>query len=86
MRGLAQRGHPLPHSLEEWAAIEDHASESPWVDARKRALIDRFGFYQRIGWAQPTAWRAPLQALARWRCEHDVYAFPLEKALVEWVR
>lgn len=83
---LARRGHPLPRSLDEWAAIEDDASHSPWVDATKRALIDRFGFYQRIGWAKPTPWRAPLQAVARWRCRRDAYAFPIEKAIVEWVR
>ena len=83
---LARRGHRLPRRLEEWAAIEDDASDSPWVDAHKRALIERFGFYQRIGWAKRTPWRAPLQAVARWRCRRDVYAFPIEKAIVEWMR
>ncbi|PYQ98233.1 MAG: B12-binding domain-containing radical SAM protein [Acidobacteria bacterium] len=83
---LARRGHPLPRSLDEWAAIEESTSHSPWVDAGKRALIDRFSFYQRIGWARPDAWRVPLQAIARWRCRRDVYAFPIEKTIVEWVR
>ena len=83
---LARRGYPLPRSLDEWAAIEETSSQSPWVDAGKRTLIDRFGFYQRIGWAQPTPWRAPLQAVARWRCRRDLYAFPIEKMLVEWMR
>ena len=83
---LARRGHRLPRGLNEWAAIEDDASHSPWVDDRKRALIERFGFYQRIGWARPTPWRAPLQAVARWRCRRDAYAFPIEKAIVEWMR
>ena len=83
---LARRGHPLPRSLDEWAAIEADASRSPWVDDDKRALVDRFGFYQRIGWARPTRWRGPLQALARWRCRRDIYALPIEKAIVEWLR
>lgn len=82
---LARRGHRLPRSLDEWAAIEE-SSESPWVDAEKRTLVDRFGFYQRIGWARPTPWRAPLQAIARWRCRRDLYAFPIEKTIVDWVR
>ena len=51
-----------------------------------RELIERFGFYQRIGWARPTRWRAPLQAIARWRCRGDRYAFPVEKRVVEWLR
>jgi radical SAM superfamily enzyme YgiQ (UPF0313 family) len=84
--GLARSGYRLPRGLEEWAAIEDGAGHSPWVDMRKRALIDRFGFYQRIGWAKSTPWRAPLQAMARWRCRRDMYAFPIEKAIVEWMK
>ena len=83
---LARRGHPLPRKLDDWAAIEDASSHSPWVDQEQRALIERFGFYQRIGWAKPTKWRAPLQAIARWRCRRDLYAFPVEKAIIEWMR
>jgi anaerobic magnesium-protoporphyrin IX monomethyl ester cyclase len=83
---LARRGHPLPRTLDEWATVEETSAKSPWVDAAKRTLIDRFGFYQRIGWARPTPWRAPLQAVARWRCRRDLYAFPIEKTIVEWMR
>jgi radical SAM superfamily enzyme YgiQ (UPF0313 family) len=83
---LARRGHPLPHTLDEWAAIEDPGGASPWMDPDKAELIERFGFYQRIGWARPTRWRAPLQAIARWRCRGDRYAFPVEKTVVEWLR
>jgi radical SAM superfamily enzyme YgiQ (UPF0313 family) len=83
---LARSGHPQPRGLEAWAALEETAAASPWVDARTRTRIDRFGFYQRIGWARATPWRSPLQAVARWRCRRDVYAFPIEKALIEWMR
>ncbi len=83
---LARSGYPLPRSLREWAAIERDSSRSPWVDAGKRAVIERFRFYQRIGWAKPSAWRMPIQAVARWRCQRDVYAFPIEKAIAEWMR
>ncbi len=83
---LARRGHRLPRSLEEWAEFDDVASPSPWVDRTKHDLVERFKFYQRIGWARTTPLRAPLQALARWRCGRDLYAFPIEKALIEWLR
>ena len=83
---LARRGHRLPGTLDEWAAIEDPREASPWVDRGKATLIERFGFYQQIGWARPTALRAPLQAVARWRCRNDRYAFPIEKTVVEWLR
>jgi radical SAM superfamily enzyme YgiQ (UPF0313 family) len=81
---LAKEGHPLPKRLEEWAGIEDAAS--PWVDSAKRALVERFKFYQQVAWARPTPLRAPLQVLARWRCNRDFYGLPLEKAMVEWLR
>jgi radical SAM superfamily enzyme YgiQ (UPF0313 family) len=83
---LARAGHPLPQRLDEWAAIEDGTVASPWMDAQKSDLVDRFGFYQRIGWARSSPWRAPLQAIARWRCREDWYAFPIEKAVLEWLR
>ena len=83
---LARRGHPLPRSLEAWAAIEDGEVSSPWVDSGQRALIERFRFYQRIGWGKRTTWRAPLQAVARWRCRGDRYEFPIEKVLLERLR
>jgi radical SAM superfamily enzyme YgiQ (UPF0313 family) len=83
---LTRRGFPLPRTLAEWAGIEDAGAVSPWLDARARTRLDRFSFYQRIGWARPTVWRAPVQAVARWRCRTDRYGFPIEKALAERLR
>src|SRR5437867_3168270 len=83
---LARRGFALPRGLREWAAFERGQPHGPWVDAEKRARIDGFRFYQRIGWAKPTRWRRPVQAVARWRCRRDIYAFPIEKAIAEWMR
>ena len=76
----------MPQGLDAWAAIDDVSASSPWVDGDKRRLIERFRFYQRIGWARPTWWRAPVQAVARWRCRRDMYAFSIEKTVAEWVR
>jgi len=83
---LARRGRPLPRSLRDWAAIEDGGARSPWVDPDTAVLVDRFGFYQRIGWSRRTLWRSPLQVVARWRCSGDRYAFPIEKTVLEWLR
>ena len=83
---LMRQGYPLPRSLQRWADMEDGSATSPWVDRRTRRRIERFKFYQRIGWARPTAWRAPLQSVARWRCRRDIFALPIDKALVEWLR
>jgi anaerobic magnesium-protoporphyrin IX monomethyl ester cyclase len=78
-------GYEFPRGLEAWADFDYVGGRGPWVsDARFRA-IERFKFYTRHAW-QPGAWRWPLRAASRWRCERDWYAFPLEKALVELVR
>jgi hypothetical protein len=57
-----------------------------WLDPERRRLVEGFKFYQRIGWSRPTRLRAPVQAIARWRCRRDAYALPIEKALIEWLR
>ncbi len=84
--GLARAGVPLPASLDAWAAIDDPAYTSPWVDAKKRAFVDGFTFYQRIAWAESSVWRAPLQAIARWRCARDWYRWPVERRVLTTVR
>jgi anaerobic magnesium-protoporphyrin IX monomethyl ester cyclase len=83
---VARSGYRMPDSLDGWAAFEEDGQPSPWVDARKRARIDAFVFYQRIGWAARTPLRAPLQAIARWRCAHDNYRWPVEQRVLTSLR
>jgi radical SAM superfamily enzyme YgiQ (UPF0313 family) len=79
-------GHPSPSTLAEWAEFDYVGTPSPWLEPEERRLIEGFKFYQRIGWSRPTALRAPVQALARWRCRRDAYALPIEKAVIERLR
>jgi anaerobic magnesium-protoporphyrin IX monomethyl ester cyclase len=79
-------GYTMPNSLDEWARFEEDTQTSPWMDPHKREMVDRFVFYQRIGWARRSPLRAPLQALARWRCTHDRYRWPLERHILTSVR
>ena len=83
---LLARGYRHPDTLDGWAGFDYVTSASPWIRREMRTRVERFKFDQRIGWARRTALRAPVQALARWRCAHDVYAFPIEQQLVEWLR
>ncbi len=80
---LLQKGYQFPRTLEEWAEFDYVGASGPWVTQEKHDLVERFKFYQRIAWARPTLLRAPIQTLARWRCERDFYAWPLEKAILE---
>lgn len=78
-------GYAFPRGLEAWADFDYVGGRGPWVSARRWRQVERFKFYARHAW-QPGAWRWPLRAAARWRCDRDWYAFPIEKTLVELVR
>src|SRR5688572_125225 len=83
---VTREGYRGPTSLEEWSRFEDETESSPWVTAEKRAMVDRFVFYQRIAWAPSSPLRAPLQAIARWRCAHDNYRWPIEQRVLMALR
>jgi radical SAM superfamily enzyme YgiQ (UPF0313 family) len=83
---LRRRGYQFPRTLDEWAEFDYIGSSGPWVTKEKHDLIERFKFYQRIAWARRTPLRALVQALARWRCARDLYAWPVEKFVVERLR
>lgn len=78
-------GYVFPRGLEAWANFDYVAGRGPWISDARWREVERFKFYTRHAW-QPGAWRWPLRAASRWRCERDWYAFPVEKALVEFVR
>jgi anaerobic magnesium-protoporphyrin IX monomethyl ester cyclase len=78
-------GFQFPRGLTAWADFDYVGGRGPWVSTERWHQIERFKFYTRHAW-QPGAWRWPLRTAARWRCERDWYALPIEKTLVEWVR
>lgn len=79
-------GHALPCSLDEWADFDFIGSAGPWVTPEVYRRVERFKFYQQVGFDRPRPVLRPLQWLARWRCRHDVYGLPLEKVLSDWIR
>jgi radical SAM superfamily enzyme YgiQ (UPF0313 family) len=78
-------GYEFPQGLTGWADFDYVGNRGPWMSARRWRQIERFKFYTRQAW-QPGRWRWPLRAASRWRCDRDWYDFPVEKAIVEWVR
>ncbi|HYR08149.1 MAG TPA: radical SAM protein [Longimicrobium sp.] len=79
-------GYRLPESLDEWADFDFIGSSGPWVTPEKHRRIERFKFYQGLGWSRGPAWLAPARRLARWRLRRDAYAFPIEKVVSERLR
>ena len=80
-----EAGYQFPRGLEEWADFDYVGGRGPWISAHRWREVERFKFYTRHVW-QDALWRWPLGAAARWRCDRDWYAFPVEKALVEFIR
>lgn len=78
-------GFELPCNLGEWEGFDFIGSIGPWVSEEKHRLIERFKFYQQVGFDRAGGWRKPLQKLARWRLERDFYGLPVEKVVSEWV-
>jgi anaerobic magnesium-protoporphyrin IX monomethyl ester cyclase len=73
-------GYTLPCDLDEWSAFDFVGSVGgPWISPEKYRLIERFKFFQQIAWDAGRPWSRPLRALARWRCNRDFYAAPIEK-------
>jgi radical SAM superfamily enzyme YgiQ (UPF0313 family) len=79
------RGYQFPRGVEAWADFDYVGARGPWVSADRWERVERFAFYARHAW-KPGAWRWPLRAAARWRCEHDWYGAPVEKVVAEWIR
>ncbi|CAN5210699.1 hypothetical protein BH23CHL1_BH23CHL1_01740 [soil metagenome] len=80
---VLREGYRLPETLEEWAEFDFIGSSGPWMSQQKHELIERFKFYNRFAWGAEHWFRRPLQQVARWRCAHDFYDLPFEKAIVE---
>ena len=78
----------VPRSLDDWARF-DYVSGTAgnWVPPELYERIERFKFYNRYA-VGPTGGMASkmLRRLSRWRIDHDVYALPLEKALLTRLR
>lgn len=79
-------GYRLPCTLDEWADFDFIGSAGPWVSPEVHRRVERFKFYQQVAWRRTPLWQKPVQHLARWRCENDVYGFPVEKVVSNWLR
>ncbi|NIR48593.1 B12-binding domain-containing radical SAM protein [candidate division KSB1 bacterium] len=81
---LKHNGYRLPTSLKEWASFDYVSSSGPCVSPEKWRKIQAFKFYSRFAWnGNGTFLRQALGKLARWRCDHDFYRFPIEKTVAE---
>ena len=76
---VVKDGGEIPQTLDDWAAFDFVGSVGgPWVSPEKFRRVERFKYFQQVAWDRAPAWQRPLQQVARWRCEGDRYALPIE--------
>jgi radical SAM superfamily enzyme YgiQ (UPF0313 family) len=81
-----EKGFRLPETLEGWSTFDYVAGEpGPWVSAEKFQLIERFKFFHELASKRFYDVRALLQKVARYRCTHDNYRWPVEMLFTRWV-
>lgn len=81
-----RNGYSLPCTLDEWADFDFIGSKGPWVSDERYRLIERFKFYHQLAFDPPKWWQLPFQKVAQWRCQRDIYALPIEKAVSQTLR
>ena len=99
MRRAAELGIEAPSSLESWADFFPRYTILPWLNGRNHARLQTMREYLRLAFKRvpiaverrggaAEAVRELVAMAARWRLDHDVYAFPVElwlrEALHRW--
>ena len=79
-------GHPMAQTLEEWSRFDFIGAASDWVTPEKRRLVERFKFYQQIGYDRSRRWLEPIRSVAKWRCRNSAFGAPIEMTLARAVR
>ena len=51
----------------------------------KFELIERFKFFHELSWKRVSRGKRLLQKLARYRCNHDNYRWPVEMLFTRWL-
>jgi radical SAM superfamily enzyme YgiQ (UPF0313 family) len=86
VREAVAGGYRLPQTLEAWAKFDFVAGlPGPWVSKQKFQLIERFKFFQELGWKRVARGMRPLQQLARYRCRADEYRWPVEMVFARFL-
>jgi anaerobic magnesium-protoporphyrin IX monomethyl ester cyclase len=77
-----RQGYQLPSTLEEWSDFDFAGSVGgPWVSPERFRMIERFKFYQQVGYNRPTLATRWIRRLARFRCENLFFVAPVEMTI-----
>ena len=94
MEHAEELGIQVPRSLEGWADFFPRDTILPWLNGRQHKRLQTMRDYLRIAFDRvpiavdtrdrfTRAVQRSLQVPARWRLDHDFFAFPFELAINE---
>ena len=84
---LSSKGYQFPQGLEEWSDFDYvDSGKSDWLTPDQIRYIERFKFYEQLAWSRPTVPKFILQKIAKWRCERNIYRFPVEKNIIRFLK
>jgi anaerobic magnesium-protoporphyrin IX monomethyl ester cyclase len=84
---LSAGGYQFPAGLEEWSNFDYvNSGKSDWLTEAQVKRIELFKFYNELAWSKKKASKLIFQQIARWRCDHDQFAFPIEKKIIRFIK
>jgi len=84
---LIAKNYRFPKGLEEWSNFDYvDSGKSDWLSHEQVRTIEHFKFYQQLAWSKKTLHKFLFQKIAQWRCEQNMYAFPLEQNIIRLLK
>jgi radical SAM superfamily enzyme YgiQ (UPF0313 family) len=84
---LSAQGYRFPEGLEEWSNFDYvNSGKSDWLSNDQIRTIELFKFYSELAWSKKRASKYIFQKIAKWRCEKEMYTFPVEKKIIRFLK
>jgi anaerobic magnesium-protoporphyrin IX monomethyl ester cyclase len=84
---LSAEGYRFPSGLEEWSNFDYvNSGKSDWLSDQQVKEIELFKFYSELAWSKKRISKSLFQKIAKWRCEKNIYRFPIEKNIIRFVK
>jgi anaerobic magnesium-protoporphyrin IX monomethyl ester cyclase len=84
---LSAQGYRFPEGLEEWSNFDYvNSGKSDWLSNNQIRRIELFKFYSELAWSKKRVSKYIFQKIAKWRCEKEMYTFPVEKKIIRFLK
>jgi anaerobic magnesium-protoporphyrin IX monomethyl ester cyclase len=84
---LSSSGYLFPEGLEQWSNFDYvNSGKSDWLTTNQIRRIELFKFYSELAWSKKRVSKFIFQKIAKWRCEKEIYNFPIEKKIIQFLK